>query len=824
MDRSKVTFLFGFSILFGLYLTSLYSYLLFHSLAEIFSIIIACGIFMIAWNSRRFLDNHYLLFIGIAYLFVGGLDLVHTLAYKGMGVFSGYDANLPTQLWIAARYLQSISLLLAPLWIGRKLKINPMLLAYGVVVALLLLAIFPWQIFPDCFMEGRGLTPFKKISEYIISLILMTAIVLLIQRRKEFDPIVFRLLSGAILTTIAAEVAFTFYESVYGLPNLVGHLFKVVSFYLIYKALIETGLVRPYDLLFRNLKKSEEALRFSESKFSKAFRSSPSPITISSLAEGRYIEVNDSFLQLMGYSREEVIGHTTLDLNIWNQPEDRAKMREILQEQRAIRDLECAFRTKSGEVRIALLAAEIIEVNGEPHILVVTNDITERKKMEEDLRRTRDELEIRVRQRTAELAEINEALQMKIVERKEIENRIRATNDLLNLFPKKSSRKEYLDAVVDLLRSWSQCRCLGIRILLEKGQIPYESYVGFSQEFWESENWLSVKNDQCVCIRIISGNPDPQDAPFVTPAGSFRCGNMVQLMATLSAEDRLRFRCICPQSGFRSVAVIPLRYREKVLGAIHLADEREGNIPLRVVEFIESVSSLIGEAVHRFNLEDNLRESESRLHHLSSQLLTAQENERRRIARELHDSIGQSLAATKFILEKKLSQLSKGSPPPGVTLEDVIPMIQNAIEESRRISMDLWPSVLDDLGILSAISWFCRQFGMVYSSISIEKQLDIREDEVPVPLKVVIYRVLQETLNNIAKHSQADRVYISLWKQDGKIELTIEDNGIGFDPETSRKGLGLVSMKERVEFSGGMLAIESDLGSGTTIRATWTIS
>jgi len=824
MDRSKVTFLLGFSILFGLYLTSLYSYLLFHSLAEIFSIIIACGIFMIAWNSRRFLDNHYLLFIGIAYLFVGGLDLVHTLAYKGMGVFSGYDANLPTQLWIAARYLQSISLLLAPLWIGRKLKINPMLLAYGVVVALLLLAIFPWQVFPDCFMEGRGLTPFKKISEYIISLILMAAIILLIQRRKEFDDIVFQLLNWSILTTIAAELAFTFYVSVYGLSNLVGHLFKIVSFYLIYKALIETGLVRPYDLLFRNLKKSEEALRFSESKFSKAFRSSPTPVTISSLAEGRYIEVNDSFLQLMGYFREEVIGHTTLDLNIWNQPEDRAKMREILQEQRAIRDLECAFRTKSGEVRVALLAAEIIEVNGESHILVVTNDITERKKMEEDLRRTRDELEIRVRQRTAELAEINEALQMKIVERKEIENRLKATNDLLNLFPKKSSRKEYLDAVVNLLRTWSQCRCVGIRILLEKGQIPYESYVGFSQEFWESENWLSVKNDQCVCIRIISGNPEPQDAPFMTPAGSFRCDNMDQFMATLSAEDRLRFRCICPQSGFRSVAVIPLRYGKKVLGAIHLADAREGNISLRSVEFIESVSSLIGEAVHRFNLEDNLRESESRLHHLSSQLLAAQENERRRIARELHDSIGQSLAATKFILEKKLSQLSKGSPPPGVTLEDVIPMIQNAIEESRRISMDLWPSVLDDLGILSAISWFCRQFEIVYSSISIEKQLDMQEDEVPVPLKVVIYRVLQETLNNIAKHSQADRVYISLWKQDGQIELTIEDNGIGFDPETSRKGLGLVSMKERVEFSGGMLAIESDLGSGTTIRATWTIS
>ncbi|MDH4267465.1 MAG: PAS domain S-box protein, partial [Deltaproteobacteria bacterium] len=421
MDRSKVTVLLGLGILFGLYLTSLYNYLLFHSLAEIFSIVIACGIFIIAWNSRRFLDNHYLLFIGIAYLFVGSVDLVHTLAYQGMGVFSGYDANLSTQLWIGARYLQSISLLLAPIWIGRKLKINFVLLAYGAVVALLFLSIFPWQIFPDCFMEGRGLTPFKKISEYIISLILMTAIILLIPRRKEFDPNVFQLLIGSILTTIAAELAFTFYESVYGFPNLVGHLFKVVSFYLIYKALIETGLVRPYDLLFRNLKKSEEALRFSESKFSKAFRSSPSPITISSLAEGRYIEVNDSFLQLMGYSREEVIGHTVTDLNIWNHPEDRAKMRAILQAQRGIHDMEWTFRTKSGEVRVALFAAEIIEVNGEPCIVAVNNDITERKKMEEDLRRTRNELEIRVGERTAELAEINEALQMKIVERKEIE-------------------------------------------------------------------------------------------------------------------------------------------------------------------------------------------------------------------------------------------------------------------------------------------------------------------------------------------------------------------------------------------------------------------
>jgi hypothetical protein len=87
------------AVLFVLYLSSLYRYLLFHSIAELFSIIIATTIFLIAWNARRFLDNNYFIYIGVAYLFVAGLDLIHTLAYKGTGIFLGYDANLPTQLW-----------------------------------------------------------------------------------------------------------------------------------------------------------------------------------------------------------------------------------------------------------------------------------------------------------------------------------------------------------------------------------------------------------------------------------------------------------------------------------------------------------------------------------------------------------------------------------------------------------------------------------------------------------------------------------------------------------------------------------------------------
>jgi len=261
IPNTLLTIVAGILILFGMYLASLYSYLLFHSIAEIFSIIIACGIFIIAWNSRRLLDNNYLLFLGISYLFIGGIDIAHTLAYKGMGIFKGYGPNLPTQLWISARYMEGLSLLIAPFLFAKRVNIFPIFSAYLIVTSFLFLTIFYWDIFPVCFIVGQGLTPFKKISEYIISLILLGAITLLFYKRENFDQRVFWLLTASIITTIGAELAFTFYVSVYGLSNLAGHFLKIISYYLIYKAIIETAIVRPYDLLFRNLKKSEETLR-----------------------------------------------------------------------------------------------------------------------------------------------------------------------------------------------------------------------------------------------------------------------------------------------------------------------------------------------------------------------------------------------------------------------------------------------------------------------------------------------------------------------------------------------------------------------------------
>jgi hypothetical protein len=248
-------------VLIGLYFTTHVNYLLFHSLAEIFSVVVAFSFFMITWNSKIYIKNQYLLFIGIAYLFIAFLDLLHTLAYKGMPIFTDYDfyAN---QLWIGARYLESMTLLVAFYFLGTERKFDPdrIFFVYTVITALMVMSIFYWKIFPVCFVDGEGLTAFKKISEYVICLILTGSIFLLHKNRSRFEPGIYRLLMLSIICTITSELAFTFYVSNYGLSNLVGHYLKLFSFVLIYKAIIETGIRSPYEVIFKELDASNKSL------------------------------------------------------------------------------------------------------------------------------------------------------------------------------------------------------------------------------------------------------------------------------------------------------------------------------------------------------------------------------------------------------------------------------------------------------------------------------------------------------------------------------------------------------------------------------------
>ncbi len=316
-------------ILLGLYLSSLYSYNLFHSLAELFSIAIAVSIFVLIWNTRGLLRNNYIKFVGIAYFFAAMLDLFHTLSYKDMAIFAGYDANLPTQFWIAARYLQSVSLLVAPLFFRFRLNVPIVTVVYAIVCGMVLLIIFGFDLFPACYIHGKGLTSFKIVSEYLICIILLASAYCLKLHWERFEPEVFNLLILSIALTVVSELFFTFYTNVIDLYNLVGHLFKILAFYLVYEAIVKTGLRRPYSLLFRELSSERDKLEneiFLRQKLEKTLEISAEKYRI--IADhtfdwetwmdpnGEFVYVSPSCERMTGYSASDFMTNPALQLDI----------------------------------------------------------------------------------------------------------------------------------------------------------------------------------------------------------------------------------------------------------------------------------------------------------------------------------------------------------------------------------------------------------------------------------------------------------------------------------------------------------------------------
>jgi len=398
----------GVLLLAALYACSLYNYLLFHNIAEIFSVVIAGAIFVIAWNTRQYLSNNFLLLLGIAYLFVGGLDLIHTLSYKGIAIFGGYNAGLASQLWIAGRIFESLSILAAFLFLQRKFKVRTVFLLYSVICILLLLSIFYWRVFPACFEEGAGLTPFKKISEYIISFFFLCSAGLLFFYRKKFDGDVIRWIMASIGLSIASELAFTTYAAAYDLTNLLGHYFKILSFWCVYKALIETGLRKPYALFFRELKQSEERYRslftnmFSGyARHKVLFDKNGNPV------DYVFLQVNQAFEKITGLKEKDVIGKKVTEVlpGIAEDPADWiGKFGRV-----ALTGKPTRMEDYAGPLNRWYSVSAYSPERGS--FVAVFDDITQRKQDEAALQTASEELEIRVRERTAELSRTKELFQ-----------------------------------------------------------------------------------------------------------------------------------------------------------------------------------------------------------------------------------------------------------------------------------------------------------------------------------------------------------------------------------------------------------------------------
>jgi PAS domain S-box-containing protein len=303
---SLLPYFFWSLLLAGLFVTSRYSYLLFHSIVGFFSVVIASGVFAIAWNTRDFQENNYLLFLGIAYLFVGALDLLYTLSYQSLGLFPGFSQQAPGQLWVAARTLESLSLFLAPQFIGRRLRAYAVFGGYLLAFAAIILVIFLGGLAPlETLTAGPVLTALQKTGKYLNSILLVGAMAVLWHRRQEVDPAVLRLLLAAIALALGSEVTLTFIAGISQAAGLAGQLVKLAALYLIYRALIASELIKPYVRLSHSLKVSGDLIR-QEKDFTDRLLDLAQEIMLILDSEGRILRLNHTCEALTGYRLAEI--------------------------------------------------------------------------------------------------------------------------------------------------------------------------------------------------------------------------------------------------------------------------------------------------------------------------------------------------------------------------------------------------------------------------------------------------------------------------------------------------------------------------------------
>ncbi|RPI32729.1 MAG: histidine kinase, partial [Nitrospiraceae bacterium] len=285
----------------------------------------------------------------------------------------------------------------------------------------------------------------------------------------------------------------------------------------------------------------------------------------------------------------------------------------------------------------------------------------------------------------------------------------------------------------------------------------------------------------------------------------------------LSDEQMSGYRGVCMQAGFRSLAVVPIRYRDQVLGAIHMADEQEGALAQKKIEFIEQLAVMVGEAIYRFSAEEELRKSREELRNLSRYLREARESERTAIAREIHDELGQIITALRLELAwirdtyKDHDVIANKSKSMLALVDATIQTIQNIITELR-------PGILDVLGLFAAIEWQAAELKKM-SGITCDLSLPSEDVLVDAEISTNIFRIIQELFTNIVRYSQATNVSVQIEIKKDRLFLNVIDNGIGIRPQdiSSPVSFGIIGVRERVYAMKGEMHIAGTSGMGTSV-------
>jgi signal transduction histidine kinase len=317
---------------------------------------------------------------------------------------------------------------------------------------------------------------------------------------------------------------------------------------------------------------------------------------------------------------------------------------------------------------------------------------------------------------------------------------------------------------------------------------------------------------------------EPQEFEVYSPVGDQTLQFTLQPMR---AADDMNSAVRDSRTVLVVADVSALRRAQRALERVNV--NLESRVLLRTRELDESNRDLRNEVVRRERAERELRASHKDLELLSEQLIQAQERERRRIALELHDSVGQSLSAIKYTLERAIIMVQRpnlGSPEGVLTL--AVQRIHETADSIRAISMDLRPQMLDSLGAASATSWFCRGFAEVYPMLTVRAEVTAKNDEIPKRIATHVFRCVQELTNNAAKHAQANTVWIQLKREGLVLSLEVRDDGVGMANEmrdpARLHGSGIRNLRERAEMTGGQFSIASAAGRGTSVQIVWQLT
>jgi PAS domain S-box-containing protein len=473
-------------------------------------------------------------------------------------------------------------------------------------------------------------------------------------------------------------------------------------------------------------KRAEAALRRSEEKFAKAFRSSPAEMLITTLAEGRIVDANETFERNLGYCREELIGRTTLELGLWAEPAQRAAIVEEIRKNGRVVNREIWNRTKSGEMGYKLYSVELIQIGKEPCLLSVSEDITERKRIQENLMRSE-----------AFLAE---------------GQRLSHTG------------------------SWSWNPASG-------------------EMFWSREMFRIFELDSAPTtpsLELVLQHLHPEDKPVFN--------QVLERIVREESGSEGDYRIVLPNGSIRH---------------IHCMCRPVFDASGKLLEFVGTAMDIT-----------EREKTEAELRRLSGQLLRLHNEERRSIARDLHDTTGQGLVALATTLSQLHSFVPASSRKARKLLSESEALAKECLREVRTLSYVLYPPMLEQAGLEEAIRNFADGFS-ARTGIQVRMEISPGIGRLSGSVELALFRVMQESLANIQRHSGSHNADILLEHRPGVIVLEVSDSGCGIsgkEPLGSGGlpftiGVGIASMQERIKQVGRRLDIKSGT-VGTKVRVT----